>query len=284
MEYSRFHRKGHIAINLLLALSFFEVPLSCNQSPLWVHLSATERCQVPGKIEGDTLIMNGIPVFPVGLSVSIEVSLLFTVLLTLKSEVELYRALPDGRSSFYGFRYELCAKTLAWLDVILLIFHLCTGEVRSFRIAPYVRLALAVLTIPRIRKLLVTFMYILDALREIAALLLLFIILFAWFSSLIMESMRRTEVTFDKDRFGNPINLSCTIYHIGGHSCDAYEYTSHGFVGTVPIAQDVLCAGSPCLPADDAFCCIPKAHCSLFASRWQSGAGSAYPVVSLYKL
>ena len=59
------------------------------------------------------------------------------------------------------------------------------------------------------------------------------------------------------------------VYRVGGDSCQSYECNSHKLVGIVPIAQNVLCAGSPCLPEDNTFCCIPNADCSLFVSRLQ---------------
>ena len=65
-----------------------------------------------------------------------------------------------------------------------------------------------------------------------------------------------------------PQNLS-PVYRVGGDSCQSYECNSHKLVGIVPIAQNVLCAGSPCLPEDNTFCCIPNADCSLFVSRLQ---------------
>lgn len=169
---------------LLVAVSFLEIPGWClhNRKGLFVWVSGVRICKAPGYV-----YLSEIDYLPVGVTALVEIVcvayLVFLALLEARFEPRLTAKL----------KFRIGLVSVYTIDLVFFVVAILLGSSPWFRIAPYCRLGLFVVSFNAIYRSCHACLSLLPSFIDVFGLLALVVFFFSWLAA----------ITFDDFRFEN---------------------------------------------------------------------------------
>mmetsp|Transcript_121166 Transcript_121166/g.220319 ORF Transcript_121166/g.220319 Transcript_121166/m.220319 type:complete len:873 (+) Transcript_121166:83-2701(+) len=222
ISYAAWKRYSEFAVVILLTLTFFEIPLWCDvSSGFWRFSASSDVCVIKDSHKG--AILSGIPLLPVGVAVLIEACCYTAWIGRFVYHQQLEKFFKHQPYQKKQTTYLETAFVL--IGVADVIYYACNWTT-DFRVAHFVRFALAATGLKSIRKLCFDFVKILWEIRNTGIILVGLIFFWAWLMTILFD-----DVT--DEVFGDPINTGFKPFTYG-------LYTSFLTSTTVNLPGDMV--------------------------------------------
>ena len=185
------------ALAALVALSYFEAPLWCRAAlpddSWWEWKAGEAQCPVPA--DGDYLYLSGLPYLPHGAALLVELACYGYLALLLRKELQWM-----GVDAFVASRFSLGRGALTVVAVAdALVFALAPPGALGFRLAPFCRIGLVLLT-DAMTKTTSCALAMVPAFARIFLLMAAAVFFLAWIAAMVLDDF--TDANLD----GTPMN------------------------------------------------------------------------------
>lgn len=195
---------------ILLVLNIFETPLWCHDKPL-------EDPGVCAAGNSSDYFFSGVPYLPVSLAVSLEYIILGLLLARFVAHARVSSLLRahGHKTSKEVLVVEAVLIAASFVDTSVYVSKLWTNNRVYFRLAPFLRLGLAAISLEEVRMNLDTFYRSVLAIRHVAMLFGYTVILFAFVSSSFLDDINHLN------EFGDPVNTGFETFSDAVYTCFA---------------------------------------------------------------